>query len=212
MFPVVGEFGRIAVEFLRKGSNPKIYEGAASKKAFWTWHVLINHTNLECMTTKLHASQGFLFFALGKLNVSAETVQHGVEGLVYLLTESSKLMVGCIPNYKSKPCRKGLTFSLNLIHCRMNWYMWTIDKHVKHKLVSADFRVGFSGFSVGVGFSWGAEWASTTAVSGPQERNSAHFESACSIFAPLSQPGVASGCTGIDILRPTEPVFLLPWQ
>lgn len=31
MFSVVGEFGRIAVEFLRKGSNPKIYEGAASK-------------------------------------------------------------------------------------------------------------------------------------------------------------------------------------
>ncbi|XP_041912210.1 COMM domain-containing protein 2 [Alosa sapidissima] len=55
---VVGEFGRIAVEFLRKGSNPKIYEGAARK-----------------------------------LNVSAETVQHGVEGLVYLLTESSKLMI-----------------------------------------------------------------------------------------------------------------------
>lgn len=55
---VVGEFGRIAVEFLRKGSNPKIYEGAARK-----------------------------------LNVSAETVQHGVEGLMYLLTESSKLMI-----------------------------------------------------------------------------------------------------------------------
>ncbi|XP_030647612.1 COMM domain-containing protein 2 [Chanos chanos] len=55
---VVGEFGRIAVEFLRKGSNPKIYEGAARK-----------------------------------LDVPAETVQHGVEGLMYLLTESSKLMI-----------------------------------------------------------------------------------------------------------------------
>lgn len=29
--PVVEEFCRIALEFLRKGSNPKIYEGAASK-------------------------------------------------------------------------------------------------------------------------------------------------------------------------------------
>ena len=29
---MVAEFGRIAVEFLRRGSNPKIYEGAASKK------------------------------------------------------------------------------------------------------------------------------------------------------------------------------------
>ncbi|KAJ8279609.1 hypothetical protein COCON_G00066750 [Conger conger] len=55
---VVGEFGRIAVEFMKKGSNPKIYEGAARK-----------------------------------LNVPVETVQHGVEGLMYLLTESSKLMI-----------------------------------------------------------------------------------------------------------------------
>ncbi|KAF6118079.1 COMM domain containing 2 [Phyllostomus discolor] len=55
---VVAEFGRIAVEFLRRGSNPKIYDGAARK-----------------------------------LNVSRDTVQHGVEGLTYLLTESSKLMI-----------------------------------------------------------------------------------------------------------------------
>lgn len=55
---VVGEFGRIAVEFLRKGTNPKIYEGAARK-----------------------------------LSVAVETVQHGVEGLMYLLTESSKLLI-----------------------------------------------------------------------------------------------------------------------
>ncbi|XP_056095986.1 COMM domain-containing protein 2 [Rhinichthys klamathensis goyatoka] len=55
---VVGEFGRIAVEFLKKGSNPKIFEGAARK-----------------------------------LNVPAQSVQHGVEGLMYLLTESAKLMV-----------------------------------------------------------------------------------------------------------------------
>uniref|UniRef100_A0A8D0GP70 COMM domain containing 2 n=1 Tax=Sphenodon punctatus TaxID=8508 RepID=A0A8D0GP70_SPHPU len=58
---VVGEFGRIAVEFLRKGTNLKIYEGAARK-----------------------------------LNVSTETIQHGVEGLTYLLTESSKLMISDI--------------------------------------------------------------------------------------------------------------------
>ncbi|XP_013914918.1 PREDICTED: COMM domain-containing protein 2 [Thamnophis sirtalis] len=55
---VVNEFGRIAIEFLRKGTNPKVYEGAARK-----------------------------------LNVSSETIQHGVEGLTYLLTESSKLMI-----------------------------------------------------------------------------------------------------------------------
>lgn len=55
---VVAEFRRIAMEFLRRGSNLKIYEGAAQK-----------------------------------LNVSSDTIQHGVEGLTYLLTESSKLMV-----------------------------------------------------------------------------------------------------------------------
>ncbi|MBN3308554.1 COMD2 protein, partial [Amia calva] len=55
---VVGEFGRIAVEFLKKGSNHKIYEGAARK-----------------------------------LNVPVESVQHGVLGLMYLLTESSRLMI-----------------------------------------------------------------------------------------------------------------------
>uniref|UniRef100_A0A2I3GA29 COMM domain containing 2 n=1 Tax=Nomascus leucogenys TaxID=61853 RepID=A0A2I3GA29_NOMLE len=61
---VVAEFGRIAVEFLRRGANPKIYEGAARK-----------------------------------LNVSSDTVQHGVEGLTYLLTESSKLMVRVFLDY-----------------------------------------------------------------------------------------------------------------
>ncbi|TSK53637.1 COMM domain-containing protein 2 [Bagarius yarrelli] len=56
--PVVCEFARIAVEFLKKGSNPKTYEVAARK-----------------------------------LSVPAETVQHGVEGLMFILTESSKLMI-----------------------------------------------------------------------------------------------------------------------
>ncbi|KAM6224723.1 COMM domain-containing protein 2 [Rhynchocyon petersi] len=55
---VVAEFGRIAVEFLRRGANPKIYEGAARK-----------------------------------LGMSSDSVQHGVEGLTYLLTESSKFMI-----------------------------------------------------------------------------------------------------------------------
>ncbi|CAK6978169.1 COMM domain-containing protein 2 [Scomber scombrus] len=55
---VVGEFGRIALEFLKKGTTPKIYEGAARK-----------------------------------LCVPVEMVQHGVEGLMYLMTESSKHMI-----------------------------------------------------------------------------------------------------------------------
>ncbi|MBV96017.1 COMM domain-containing protein 2, partial [Eschrichtius robustus] len=68
---VVAEFGRIAVEFLRRGSNPKIYEGAASKKG--------GGTALKTARRR-------------KLSVSSDTVQHGVEGLIHLLTESSKLM------------------------------------------------------------------------------------------------------------------------
>ncbi|XP_029988920.1 COMM domain-containing protein 2 [Sphaeramia orbicularis] len=55
---VVAEFGRIALEFLRKGTSPKIYEGAARK-----------------------------------LCVPVDVVQHGVEGLMYLMLESSKHMI-----------------------------------------------------------------------------------------------------------------------
>ncbi|XP_057697625.1 COMM domain-containing protein 2 isoform X2 [Corythoichthys intestinalis] len=55
---VVGEFGRIALEFLRRGISPKVYEGAARK-----------------------------------LSVPVEMVQHGVEGLMYLMTQSSKHML-----------------------------------------------------------------------------------------------------------------------
>ncbi|CAB1323815.1 unnamed protein product [Coregonus sp. 'balchen'] len=74
---VVGEFGRIAVEFLRKGTNPKIYEGAARK-----------------------------------LSVDAETVQHGVEGIMYLLTESSKLMISEV-DFQDSVLVLGFTEELN---------------------------------------------------------------------------------------------------
>ncbi|KAG5851397.1 COMM domain-containing protein 2 [Anguilla rostrata] len=74
---VVGEFGRIAVEFMKKGSNPKIYEGAARK-----------------------------------LNVPVETVQHGVEGLMYLLTESSKLMISEV-DFQDSVLVLGFTEELN---------------------------------------------------------------------------------------------------
>ncbi|XP_077439971.1 COMM domain-containing protein 2 [Vanacampus margaritifer] len=55
---VVGEFGHIALEFLRRGISPKVYEGAARK-----------------------------------LSVPVEVVRHGVEGLMYLMTQSSKHML-----------------------------------------------------------------------------------------------------------------------
>ncbi|XP_051549461.1 COMM domain-containing protein 2-like isoform X1 [Myxocyprinus asiaticus] len=74
---VVGEFGRIAVEFLKKGSTPKIYEGAARK-----------------------------------LNVSSDSVQHSVEGLMYLLTESSKLMISKV-DFKDSVLVLGFSEELN---------------------------------------------------------------------------------------------------
>ncbi|XP_051979935.1 COMM domain-containing protein 2 [Xyrauchen texanus] len=74
---VVGEFGRIAVEFLKKGSTPKIYEGAARK-----------------------------------LNVSSDSVQHSVEGLMYLLTESSKLMISQV-DFKDSVLVLGFSEELN---------------------------------------------------------------------------------------------------
>lgn len=55
---VLQEFCKIAVEFMRKGINQKVYQIAAQK-----------------------------------LSVDKETVKHGVEGLMYLLTESARLMV-----------------------------------------------------------------------------------------------------------------------
>lgn len=94
-FPVVGEFGRIAVEFLKKGSNPKIYEGAASKSYHFESRVALS----DYILLDRIVSISFLFFScgmnglVGKLSVPAETVQHGVEGLMFILTESSKLMV-----------------------------------------------------------------------------------------------------------------------
>lgn len=44
---------------------------------------------------KMKIELSFSFFFSEKLGVPTETVQHGVEGLIYLLTESSKLLV-CI--------------------------------------------------------------------------------------------------------------------
>ncbi|XP_035643333.1 COMM domain-containing protein 2 isoform X1 [Oncorhynchus keta] len=92
---VVAEFGRIAVEFLRKGTNPKIYEGAARK-----------------------------------LSVDAETVQHGVEGLMYLLTESSKLMISEV-DFQDSVLVLGFTEELN--HLLQQLYLEN-RKEIRHIL------------------------------------------------------------------------------
>ncbi|CAL8256045.1 unnamed protein product [Merluccius merluccius] len=76
---VVFEFGRIAVEFLKRGINAKVYEGAARKLGF-----------------------------------PITTVQHGVEGLMFLLTESSKLMISDV-DFKDSVMVLGFSTELNEI-------------------------------------------------------------------------------------------------
>ena len=44
-------------------------------------------------SVRKHGVMDHIYSFSGKLSVSSDTVQHGVEGLIYLLTESSKLMV-----------------------------------------------------------------------------------------------------------------------
>mmetsp|Transcript_25245 Transcript_25245/g.39398 ORF Transcript_25245/g.39398 Transcript_25245/m.39398 type:complete len:198 (-) Transcript_25245:95-688(-) len=55
---VIGEFCKIALTFIKGGSNPKIFGQAAEK-----------------------------------LGVELEDVQHGIEGIAYLLTEASRLLL-----------------------------------------------------------------------------------------------------------------------
>uniref|UniRef100_A0AC11D8S9 COMM domain containing 2 n=2 Tax=Caprinae TaxID=9963 RepID=A0AC11D8S9_SHEEP len=44
-------------------------------------------------SVRKHGVMDHIYSFSGKLSVSSDTVQHGVEGLIYLLTESSKLMI-----------------------------------------------------------------------------------------------------------------------
>lgn len=62
------------MEFIRNGPNTKLYTGAARKYSMWP---LSNHTLLYTE----------------KLNVETSTVRQSVQGLMYLLVESAKLMV-----------------------------------------------------------------------------------------------------------------------
>ena len=70
---VVKEFCRISLDFIRKGVNRKVYQSAAREC------ILLHH--------------GCYGYCAEKLDVDVATIQHGVEGLMYLLTECSKLMV-----------------------------------------------------------------------------------------------------------------------
>ena len=74
---VMREFCRISLEFIRKGSNPRMYQAAARERER-EWYVMVNT---------------WLYDITEKLGVAPDTVRHGVEGLMYLFTECSKLMV-----------------------------------------------------------------------------------------------------------------------
>uniref|UniRef100_G3T014 COMM domain containing 2 n=1 Tax=Loxodonta africana TaxID=9785 RepID=G3T014_LOXAF len=105
---VVAEFGRIAVEFLRRGANPKIYEGAARK-----------------------------------LSVSSDTVQRGVEGLTYLLTESSKLMISEL-DFQDSVFVLGFSEELNRLLLQLlylnskEWYRYLPEKVINLDSVLPD--------------------------------------------------------------------------
>ncbi|XP_061538784.1 COMM domain-containing protein 2 isoform X1 [Phycodurus eques] len=116
---VVGEFGRIALEFLRRGISPKVYDGAARK-----------------------------------LSVPVETVRHGVEALMYLVTQSSKHTVASTLSHstcrtppphsrfarpRSRPLRP-LCFSLGMN--RNRWGSTFVKRNVA--LVERQRRSAFS--------------------------------------------------------------------
>ncbi|XP_045150940.1 COMM domain-containing protein 2, partial [Echinops telfairi] len=60
----------------------------------WTHEIIFSLKSLNERLERInHLFAHFSSLFLGKLNVSSDTVQHSVEGLTYLLTESSKLMI-----------------------------------------------------------------------------------------------------------------------
>eukprot|EP00118_Oscarella_pearsei_P005359 m.24580 g.24580 ORF g.24580 m.24580 type:complete len:87 (+) comp28647_c0_seq1:66-326(+) len=64
---VVREFCKLSVEFLRKGVNPKLYQAANRT-------LTESHKRFQCLRSLISTE---------KLGVTAETVRHGVEGLMY---------------------------------------------------------------------------------------------------------------------------------
>lgn len=73
---VVREFCRISMEFIRNGPNTRLYTGAARKRQERTMQIFY-----------------FFSFLTEKLGVDTATVRQSVQGLMFLLVESSKLSV-----------------------------------------------------------------------------------------------------------------------
>lgn len=69
------EFCKISLDFIRKGVNRKVYHSAARESRAHIICIII----ISC--------------CVEKLDVDVATIQHGVEGLMYLITECAKLMV-----------------------------------------------------------------------------------------------------------------------
>lgn len=70
----------------------------------------------------------------GKLCVSVEVVQRGVEGLVFLLMESSKHMVGAeshsVQQQTNKNQKRSGTFSSSIFTC----FFLSTSQEVRHKI------------------------------------------------------------------------------
>ena len=72
---------------------PSLHVGCAFKCVAYIYYFSISIRHLKKQIVYLKKFKIFWFFPTEKLSVDPKTVQHGVEGLMYLLTECSKLMV-----------------------------------------------------------------------------------------------------------------------
>ena len=77
---VIAEFCKIALNFIREGSNTNLFAPAAGM--------------ILRPLSSLSLSFEFISFILSeKLGVDVEAVAHAIEGLAYFLTESSRLLL-----------------------------------------------------------------------------------------------------------------------
>lgn len=108
---------------------------------------------------------------------------------MYLLTESSKLMV-CLYLLKHATTDNCLLND----YCSMNY-----DNPSLHSYISmcnlADFRGGFPGLRAGVGILRGAQSTSSPAVFGEQEGDPTDSQQTRPQPPPLPQPGVEARCS-----------------
>ena len=90
---MISEFSKIAAEFIKKGTNTKMYQAASRKiDSTSTYNFDSNDFSTHLNSNEVYCTL-FMIIFVEKLGVDAETVKNAVEGLMYLFTESSRHMV-----------------------------------------------------------------------------------------------------------------------